>query len=133
AALCQLWTDELLADLETIKAGPQYDGTIESLVRLYRCHDQSPYRALKHVTRVHDYEPALRLIVETVGKRQVSRLSGADFRRWFQQWGSKGRRRRGHGTIRKLRAVFSFGVEQRYPGCVQAREILSLIRFQLPP
>lgn len=111
---------------------PRYDGTIESLVQVYRTHEKSPYHALKHKTRVHDYEPALRLIIDTVGKRAIHKLTGADFRRWYDQWGSKGRVRRGHGTIRKLRTVLSFGVELRLAGCANAREILSLIRFKAP-
>jgi hypothetical protein len=35
--------------------------------------------------------------------------------------------------MRKLRTVFSFGVEQKLPYCAELREILSLIRFKLPP
>ncbi|MBI1620117.1 site-specific integrase [Aquamicrobium zhengzhouense] len=130
--LCRMWTDELLADLDTIEQGPVYDGRIESLVRLYRTHPDSPYHDLKHSTRIRDYEPSLRLIVKTVGDRAIAKLGGSDFRRWFTQWSSRGRERRGHGAIRKLRSVLSFGVEQRLPGCAQAREILSLIRFRQP-
>lgn len=133
ARLCRIWTDELIVDIENIATRDVYAGTVASLVSVYRTHPESPYHALKHVTRVHDYEPALRLIADTVGKRAVTQLDGSDFRRWFREWGSEGRHRRAHGAIRKLRAVFSFGAEQRLPGCSQAREILSLIRFKLPP
>lgn len=132
ARLCRMWTDELIADLDTIKQKPVYDGTIASLVRLYRTHPNSPYHNLKHTTRIRDYEPSLRLIVKSVGERAIARLDGSDFRRWYTQWCSKGRQRRGHGAIRKLRAVLSFGVEQRLAGCAQAREILTLIRFKQP-
>ncbi len=132
ATLCRDWTDELLGDLEAIETGPVYDGTIDSLIRLYRTDANSPFQALKHPTKIRDYEPSLRLISTTVGKRAISQLKGEDFRRWYQQWGSKGRTRRAHGAIRKLRGVFSYGVEQRLSGCSQAREILSLIRFAAP-
>lgn len=132
AAQCRQWTDELLADLEGIEAGPVYDGTIESLIRLYRTDENSPYQSLKHPTKIRDYEPSLRLISKTVGKRAISQLKGEDFRRWYRQWATNGRTRRAHGAIRKLRAVLSYGTEQRLPACSQAREILSLIRFAAP-
>lgn len=130
--LCRLWTDELLADLENIEQRDVFDGTVSSLIRIYRTHDESPFKALKHTTRVRDYEPSLRLINKTVGKRQIAQLKGEDFRRWYREWGSKGRTRRAHGAIRKVRAIFSFGVEQKLPGCSVSREILSLIRFDAP-
>lgn len=132
AAQCRAWTDELLADMEGLAQGPVYDGTIESLILLYRTDENSPFKALKHATRIRDYEPSLKLIRDTVGKRVISQLKGEDFRRWYRQWGTLGRTRRAHGAIRKLRSVLSYGVEQRLHGCSQAREILSLIRFATP-
>lgn len=132
AQLCRTWTDELLGELESLSRGPVYDGTIKSLVTLYRTDENSPYHGLKHATRIRDYEPSLRVISKTVGNRAIAALKGEDFRRWYRQWGSGGRTRRAHGAIRKLRAVLSYGVEQRLPGCSAAREILSLIRFEAP-
>lgn len=132
AAQCRAWTDELLADLEGRHQAPVYDGTIDSLIVLYRTDDNSPYQALKHATKVRDYDPSLRLVSTTVGKRQISALKGEDFRRWYREWGKGGLTRRAHGAIRKLRSVLSYGVEQRLKGCSQAREILSMIRFATP-
>lgn len=129
--LCQQWTDQLLADLETKGAAPVYDGTIASVILLYRTDPESPYHALKHSSRVRDYDPALRLIRDTVGKRQVALCKGEDFRRWFNNWHKKGHRT-AHGAMRKLRTVLSYGVTERLPGCSVAREILSLIRFKAP-
>jgi hypothetical protein len=130
--ICRGWTDELLADQDDAAKGEHYDGTVASAVKAYRTHPQSPYQALKHPTRIRDYEPSLRLIVQTVGKRRIDDLVGSDFRRWFEQWGTKGRARRAHGAIRKLRSVFSFGTTERLKGCAQAREILSLMEFATP-
>ncbi|MCA0027388.1 MULTISPECIES: hypothetical protein [unclassified Mesorhizobium] len=132
AKICRTWTDELLADLEDHGKAPQYDGSVASAVLIYRTHPQSPYQSLKHPTRIRDYDPSLKLIVDTVGKRLVRNLVGSDFRRWFEQWGSKSRSRRAHGAIRKLRSVFSFGTTERLDGCSQAREILSLMEFATP-
>jgi hypothetical protein len=132
AAQCQAWTDELLADIEGRNQAPVYDGTINSLIVLYRTDEESPYQALKHSTRVRDYDPSLRLIGKSVGARQIPALKGEDFRRWYREWGKGGLTRRAHGAIRKLRSVLSYGVEQKLQGCSQAREILSLIRFATP-
>lgn len=132
AAQCRAWTDELLADLEGRSAAPTYDGTINSLIVLYRTDENSPYQALKHATKIRDYDPSLRLISKTVGARQIPALRGEDFRRWYREWGKGGLTRRAHGAIRKLRSVLSYGVEQKLRGCSQAREILSLIRFATP-
>lgn len=132
AAQCRDWTDELLADLEGGDKAPVYDGTIASLIMLYRTDENSPYQALKHPTKIRDYDPSLRLIVNTVGARQITALKGEDFRRWYRQWGKGGMARKAHGAIRKLRSVLSYGVEQKLAGCSAAREILSLIRFATP-
>lgn len=132
AAQCRAWTDELLADIEGRNLTPTYDGTIDSLIVLYRTDANSPYQALKHATKVRDYDPSLRLISKTVGKRQIPALKGDDFRRWYREWGKGGLTRRAHGAIRKLRSVLSYGVEQRLRGCSEAREIISLIKFATP-
>ena len=132
ALQCRQWTDELLADLEGRDEKPTYDGTIASLIRLYRTDENSPFHGLKHATRIRDYDPTLRIISKTVGARVIAALKGEDFRRWYKEWGKGGRTRRAHGAIRKLRSVLSYGVEQKLRGCSQAREILSLIRFATP-
>jgi len=132
ARICRAWTDELLADLENMEVGPVYNGTLSSLILVYRTDDESPFKSLKHTTRIRDYEPSLRLIDKTVGKRAIANLKGDDFRRWYREWAAGGHMRRAHGAIRKLRAVLSYGVQQRLPGCSAAREILSLMTFSAP-
>lgn len=132
AAQCRVWTDELLADLEGMAAGPVFDGTINALIMLYRTDENSPYQSLKRSTRIRDYDPTLRMIGKTVGSRQIHLLKGEDFRRWYREWSKGGHVRKAHGGIRKLRSVMSYGVEQKLKGCSQVREILSLIRFATP-
>ncbi|TPW26402.1 site-specific integrase [Pararhizobium mangrovi] len=132
AAICQAWTDELLGDLEGMKTGPVFDGTIGSLIRVYRTDPESPFQSLKHTTRIRDYEPTLRMIEKTVGERAVVKLKGDDFRRWYREWAKGDHVRRAHGGIRKLRAILSYGLQQRLHGCKDAREILSLIEFEAP-
>lgn len=130
--LCQRWTDELIADLESGPRTVGYDGTIGSLILVYCADPESPYKHLKASTRQRDYDPILDLIRKTVGDRQIRELRGEDFRRWHRKWGAEGKLHRGHNAIRKLRAVLSYGVQQRYAACAMAREILSLIAFEAP-
>jgi hypothetical protein len=130
--LCQRWTDELLGEIEQGPPVLRFDGTIGSLVKLYKADEESPYRGLKASTRTRDYAPMLALIENTVGDQMIGDLRGEDFRRWYRKWGSEGRTHRGHNAIRKLRAVMSYGVEQKIPECSSVREILSLIRFGAP-
>lgn len=54
--------------------GLRSDGTIGSLIRVYRTDDESPYKALKHSSRIRDYEPTLKLIDKTVGERAIVKL-----------------------------------------------------------
>ena len=132
AAICRAWTDELIADIDGMKQGPVFDGTIGSLIRVYRVDPESPYQLLKHSSRIRDYEPTLKLIESTVGERAIVKLKGEDFRRWYREWSDGGHVRRAHGAIRKLRAVLSYGLQQRLHGCSTAREILHLMRFEAP-
>ncbi len=132
ADLCRRWTDELRGELEGLTKKHDFDGTIRSLIHLYRTDENSPYQALKHPTKIRDYNPSLNLIDKTVGARRIVELRGDDFRRWYKQWGKGGMTRRAHGAIRKLRSALSYGSEQKLAGCRDAREILSLIRFSTP-
>jgi hypothetical protein len=130
--LCQAWTDELKSDLDRLERAPAFDGTISALIHLYRTDKESPFHALKQTTRKRDYEPMLRLLDRTVGKRAIKVLTGADFRRWYRSWSADGKTHTAHNAIRKLRTVLSYGASERMPGCSQAREILSLMEFEAP-
>lgn len=132
ALFCRQRTDELRADIDNLKTGHVYNGKIAALVQLYRTSPTSPYQELKASTRKRDYDPSLRLIEKSVGERAIHKLRGSDFKNWYSQWAKGGKVRRAHGAIRKLRAVLSFGVVQKYPACTEAREILSLMRFKAP-
>lgn len=130
--LCQAWTDELKVDLNSIETAPTFDGTISSVIHLYRTDLESPFHALKQTTRKRDYEPMLRLLDRTVGKRAIKVLTGADFRRWYKNWSADGKVHTAHNAIRKLRTVLSYGASERLAGCGQVREILSLMEFEAP-
>lgn len=64
-----------------------YDGTIRSLARQFLSDEEgSPYFGLKWNSQEH-LDKSLKIVVATVGDRQVAKLLGPDFRRWHKKWG----------------------------------------------
>ncbi|TAA54555.1 hypothetical protein [Shinella sp. JR1-6] len=128
---CQRLTQLLRDDLRKLGASPTYDGTIKSLIDLYRTDKTSSIHRVKHSTRIRDYEPSLRILVDAVGGRRIDALRASDFIRWFEQWRKKGHRR-ASGAIKLLRVVISYGAGEKLHGCADARLILSDMRFEQP-
>lgn len=131
AAECQKRTEELKAELIALDQPLAFDGTIKSLITLYRHDKTSTLHGVKHSTRIRDYEPSLRVLEKNVGKRRIDALRASDFREWFTNWRKKGHRR-ASGAIKLLRLIISYGAGERLHGCSQAREILSDMRFEQP-
>ncbi|WP_051447606.1 hypothetical protein [Rhizobium leguminosarum] len=130
-AECQRRTNDLKAELVDLGTPPQFDGTLHSLIECYRKDETSTFHSVKHSTRIRDYEPSLRVLDKNVGKRRVDVLRASDFRGWFTNWRKKGHRR-ASGAIKLLRVIISYGAGERFPGCQQARLILSDMRFEQP-
>ncbi len=86
AALCARYTAEFLEWLSD-KDDPRpsrFEGTIKALTTLYRKNPDSPYHDLKPNSRAM-YDESLDLLEKTVGDRQLARLNGNDFRRWYKK------------------------------------------------
>ena len=47
----------------------------------------SPYREIKWNSQVH-YDKSGKIIMATVGARQIGKLLGPDFLRWHANWGA---------------------------------------------
>lgn len=131
AASCRERTDELRASMISKEIAPDFDGTIRALVERFKWDKTSPLHRVKHSTRIRDYEPSMRVLVANVGARQIGKLKASDFRRWFDNWRKDGHRR-ASGAIKLLRAVLTYGAGERLAGCVEARAILSSMRFEQP-
>lgn len=129
---CRRRTDELRNDMLNHRARPRYDGTIKSLIDCYMADPTSSIHTVKRSTRIRDYEPSLRVLDKNVGNRSVLKLRASDFKEWFGNWRKKGHRR-ATGAIKLLRVILSYGTGERLAGCAQAREILSLMKFEQPP
>ncbi|MHC2298200.1 hypothetical protein [Rhizobium mongolense] len=131
AAECQRLTQQLKEEIRLLGTPTAFDGTISSLIKCYRGDKTSSLHSVKHSTRIRDYEPSLRVLDKSVGKRRVDMLVASDFKRWYADWRKKGHRR-ASGAIKLLRLVISYGAGERLHGCAQARLILSDMRFEQP-
>lgn len=130
-AECQRLTAQLREEIDQVDAPLTYDGTIRSLIALYRADETSTLHGVKFATKIRDYEPSLRVLEKNVGDRVIDKLRASDFTRWFAGWKKKGHRR-ATGAIKLLRLILSYGAGERMGGCAQARAILSDMRFQQP-
>lgn len=120
-----------------IRKPPVYVGTIESLIELYATDAESPYRDLKYSTQL-SYEDDLKILRRTVGKKRIDKLSGQDFRRWFNNYkmpravGQSERLRRAHGIMTMLRILITYGASIGLPCCKELKDVLSDMRFKQP-
>ncbi len=63
-----------------------YDGTIKSLARRFQTDEEGfSYFGLKWNSQAH-LDKSLKIVVATVGDRQVGKLLGPDFKRWHKNW-----------------------------------------------
>ncbi|MBB3937894.1 site-specific integrase [Aureimonas phyllosphaerae] len=145
AALCARYTAEFLEWLSD-KDDPRpcrFEGTIKALTTLYRKNPDSPYHDLKPNSRAM-YDESLDLLEKTVGDRQLARLNGNDFRRWYKKLREPAppkkdgdpvgpeRIRRAFKAMQLLRIAVKFGVTVDVKECVRLATILSNMRFESP-
>jgi integrase len=115
-----------------------YDGTISGLARRYFSDEFSPYRKMKWNSQIH-HDKCGKIIVATVGARQIGKLLGPDFQRWYANWGAPGgeakapRPWRAKHCIDTVRRMIAYGVTLGYDNCIRADIILGKLRFPTPP
>jgi hypothetical protein len=109
-----------------------FDGTLRSLVDLYQSDPESPYHGLPASTR-EPYDVYLRVLRKEVGERQIDRCDARDVKRWFAAWTEGGHLAKGKMIIAVLKAILSFGIQCRNPGCAEFKAILSEMRFPSLP
>lgn len=137
AAQCRAHTDDLKRWLAERSTGPEYDGTLRSLIDCYRGDTDSPYHRVKQNTR-KDYDDSLDVLRATVGKAIVPALTGRDFTRWHRALkaprieGGRELVRRAQGCMKLLRIIAGYGTSMRYDGCRDMRDVLSEMRFEAP-
>lgn len=128
---CQRLTNQLKEEMRELSLPVEFDGTIGALIKCYRYDKTSSLHTVKHSTKIRDYEPSLRVLDKSVGKRRIDLLVASDFKRWYSDWRKTGHRR-ASGAIKLLRLIISYGAGERIYGCAEARAILSDMRFEQP-
>ncbi|MGO1160397.1 site-specific integrase [Brucella sp. C7-11G] len=137
---CRLLTSELKLWLSNRGLGtkPIFDGTLKSLIAVYRKTPESPYHQLKFNT-VEMYDRNLDLLERTVGSRFLTRLSGLDFQRWYNKFkepsveGGPERKRTAYQAMQILRVIVKFGIVANITECTRLAVVLEQMRFQVPP
>lgn len=109
-----------------------FDGTFRSLVDLYQGETESPYQGLPASSQ-DPYDVYLRVLRAEVGERQIDRCDARDVKRWFAVWIDGDHLARGKMIIAVLKAILSFGIQCRNPGCAEFKAILSEMRFPTLP
>jgi len=134
----ELWAEmEAWLDTQPRTDVPTWDGTIGCLIETYKVDPYSPYQALSHGSRqAYDYD--LGVLLKTVGERRLDKLTGKDFRRWYDnlrrpaQPGGPERIRRAAGVMTMLRILVGYGVESDIAHCDRLKLILGSMRFKGP-
>ncbi len=123
---------------------PASEGTIKALTTLYRKNPDSPYHDLKPNSRAPCTTSRSDLLEKTVGDRQLARLNGNDFRRWYKKLREPAppkkdgdpvapeRIRRAFKAMQLLRIAVKFGVTVDVKECVRLATILGNMRFESP-
>jgi hypothetical protein len=153
---CRVLTDELREWLDNRGQGskPIYDGTLKSLIAVYRRTPESPYHSIKHNTR-RMYDESLDLLESIAGARRLSKLTGLDFRRWYNELKAPAdhtereivvaekageplqpkpeRVRRAFKAMQLLRIIIKFGIVANITDCFRLNAVLDAMEFSSPP
>lgn len=114
-----------------------YDGTMGSLVKIYRTDPDSPFQELRDAAR-YSYSSSLDTLTTAVGGARVLELTFRDFKRWHGEFckpkdiGGLRRLPRGHRLMTMIRIVMAFGIMAKLPGCAEASVVLSKMEFTNP-
>jgi hypothetical protein len=130
------WLDGDVDDKKRL--APKFDGTLGSLADCYESDEDSAYQELKENT-AEGYKPWLKMVRETVGLRNISRLVAKDFRRWYRMWkarstsrGTDGTRQ-AYGGIQIIRIILNFGAESGIKKCLELRTAMDKMNFRRNP
>lgn len=130
------WLDGDVDDKERL--APKYNGTLGSLADCYESDEDSAYQELKE-NSAEVYKAWLKMVRETVGLRNVSRIVAKDFRRWYRMWkerstsrGTDGTRQ-AYGGIQIIRIILNFGSESGIKKCLELRTAMENMKFRKNP
>jgi hypothetical protein len=126
---------EFVALGDSDRSPARFDGSVQSLLRLYQTDPLSKFRSVKWNTR-KTYTVNLAILEREVGERQLHSLSARDFQRWYEEFrkpaSEDGPQRisRAHYLMTLLRMVIKFGVALEIEQCMRLRSVLSAMEFE---
>ena len=97
-----------------------------------------PPTAMKWNSKNH-HDKCGKIIVSTIGARQIGKLLGPDFLRWHERWGAPAgegkppRPWRAKHCMDTVRRMIAYGVTLGYDDCFRADVMLGKLRFPTPP
>jgi hypothetical protein len=110
----------------TVGPGPE---TLSDLVRVYRAHKHSPYRALQYRTRV-GYDSLIKRILEDHPERRLADLRAHHVQAFYDGWTPRGLPM-AKSLVSMLRLLFSFGATVlEDPQCERLTVIASKLHFK---
>jgi hypothetical protein len=130
------WADGAVTDKQRLRA--KFDGTLGSVIELYRSDEESGFTQIKANSK-DNYEEWLAIVDRTIGARRLDCLSPKYFRGCHSRWaapeveGSPRRLRRAYGCIQMVKVVLNYGIEADLPHCRRLREGMEHIRFPRNP
>ncbi|MBX5001844.1 site-specific integrase [Rhizobium lentis] len=157
-ARCRVLTSELKQWLSERGQGPKvhFDGTLRSLIRMYRTTKGSGYLTVKTNTR-EMYDFSLDLLEQDCGMRKLEKVTGLDIRGWYEHFKEPAedtpkqaerraealkegnplppnpeRIRRAYQCMQLLRIVISFGVVANITECFRLKAVLESMTFHVP-
>lgn len=115
-----------------------FDGTLDSLIRLYQKHDDSPYHALRENGR-RSYDDWCAALSRMCGKRILAKLTGQDFLNWYRNirrppgWKGPPRDRLAEACMQTmLKVLLDFGIVCDLKPCFRLSTILEKTTFRAP-
>lgn len=136
---CDVLQDEMLKygtqGFGVVDCSKIFNDTIESLVKIYLTHKNSPYKKLRHHVQV-TYSRRMAYIVRDFGQKKISTLTLDDFTEMHDFWlapteRSNGKRRVSHAHEQMVfvRQAFRLGKGLKLAGCRDAKDILDEMEF----
>jgi hypothetical protein len=130
------WADGSVSDRERL--APKYDGTVRSLIELYRSDKESSFQRLKENTQ-DSYAEWLDVVEKTIGLRRLDRMQPKWLRTCYDEWGAPEkegdapRTRRAYGCIQMMKVLLNYGVEGGIPHAARLRDGMEKMRFEKNP
>lgn len=134
---CRLHQDAMLAWANGRTAGvPTFDDTVHSLIVLYRTDPDSRFNKIRHGSAV-TYGKYLDGLDREIGHERLSKLTGRDFLRLFNEWSEGGAHiPLAHYRITMVRQILAFGIvmevypPDQFDHCRRLKGILDEATFE---